>query len=832
MAEEFEIINRLTTRARSALVNSQKLAQELKHQEIGPVHLLCGIVEVPSAFANEVILKRKIDPAAVRQRLQQMTLPSISRDALHPRVSSELQDVLERAAIAAQKNGYAFIGTEHLLYALIGKNGPGKTLVAEFGLEIPELVKNLEGVFEHFSHFGEMLPSDEELALEETGDALTRPRSQALEYFASDLTAKAAGGKIDPLVGRKKELERLISILNRRNKNNPLLIGEPGVGKTAIVEGFALAIARQQVPDNLLDKKVLHLDLASVVAGSMFRGEFENRLKQIIEEARANPNIILFIDELHTVIGAGAATGSLDAANILKPVLARGEIAVIGATTLADYKKHVENDPALERRFQPILIEEPSVDQTEKILLGLRPFYERHHRIAISGEAIRAACELSARYISDRYLPDKALDLIDESASFLRGKSNKTAAVKNLKTLERKIAHLEADKDNAILEQEFDRAAKLQLMLDGYKKILEQTRPQLPGTAEKSRPRLLTEHIAATVAQATKIPVSKLLQKTTHKIANLERELKKHIIGQDEVIANIASSLKRAQTGVSSPTRPQGTFLFLGPSGVGKTETAKVLARVIFGSEKDLIRVDMSEFMERHNVSRLIGAPAGYVGYEEGGKLTESVKRKPYAVVLFDEIEKAHPDVFNILLQIFEEGELTDAAGKKTNFKNTILILTSNIGSADLNQYALGFTDETKKNKSSPLPDYEKIKGKIFEALNQRLSAELINRIDHIAVFRPLNLDTLKTIAKLELSKLDGRLMETGVKISYPPSLVDFLVKNSFDPKAGARKIRKVVADVLENRISNYLIRHAARPARLGFQAQKGKGFPFKIRAA
>src|SRR6185436_10504280 len=522
-------------------------------------------------------------------------------------------------------------------------------------------------------------------------------KTPALDYFTTDLSKKAMKGKIDPVIGRKNEIERLISILNRRTKNNPVLIGEPGVGKTAIVEGLALAIAKQEVPDTLIDKKILTLDMALVVAGSMFRGEFEQRLKQVIDEVKDNANIILFIDELHTIVGAGATTGSLDAANILKPALARGEIRVVGATTLAEYKKHIEHDAALERRFQPILVEEPSNEESIEILTGLRENYEKHHNVVITDDAIKAAVELSSRYLTDRYLPDKALDLIDETSAATKTLNTKTRNVRVVKKIEGELKRLEEEKTKAVMLQDFTTALHLKSQEDKLKKQRQEYQKTLVRKGSSTVMQITSEDIGRTVSNITKIPLTKLLKSESKKLIGLEKILQARIVGQDEATKLISSAIRRSRAGITSPKRPIASFLFLGPTGVGKTETAKVLAEEVFENKDALIRVDMSEFMERHNVARLIGAPAGYVGYEEGGRLTEVIRKKPYAVILFDEIEKAHPDVFNLLLQIFEEGELTDASGKRVNFRNTVIIMTSNIGMSDLTRAgaSLGFTRES-----------------------------------------------------------------------------------------------------------------------------------------
>lgn len=833
------ILERLSSRAKNALITSQKLSEELRHSQIGSEHLLYGIVQEVSSFASEILLKNKVTPETIKQEVIRLNKydPNTGLAAPQSKLSNNLKEILEKAAIVATRYQYQFIGTEHFLYGITQMdNDEAKSILLNQKVSVNELQKNLISIFENVSKFPDMLNIEDQPVLDDRSG-----KTPALDYFASDLTKKARRGKIDPLIGRKKEIERVISILNRRTKNNPVLIGEPGVGKTAIVEGLALAIVNHEVPDSLIDKKIITLDMALVVAGSMFRGEFEQRLKQVIDEVKANDEIILFIDELHTIVGAGATTGSLDAANILKPALARGEIRVIGATTLGEYKKHIEHDAALERRFQPILVEEPNMEETLKILEGVRSSYEKHHSVTITNGALKAAVDLSSRYINDRFLPDKALDLIDETAAYSKTINAKSKNLRVAKRIESELHKLEDEKNKAVMIQDFTTALHLKSQEDKLKRQM--TEYQKISSKKNGKTLQITEEdIANTVSSITKIPLNKLLRTEAKKLVNLEKTLKNRIIGQDEVIQIVASAVRRSRAGINSPKRPIASFLFLGPTGVGKTETAKVLAQEVFsaggstayGGETapvPLIRVDMSEFMERHNVSRLIGAPAGYVGYEEGGRLTEEIRKKPYAVVLFDEIEKAHPDVFNILLQILEEGELTDAAGKHINFRNTIIIMTSNIGAAELTRQAgsMGFsldrTNELSFARTEADAEYDQTKEKVLKSLKETMRPELINRIDKIMVFRPLNMETIKKIVSLELLKLVEHIFkQQNVKLSIDKEVVRLIAEKSYDPAQGARFIRRRIQEMVEDPLAEkIIIGEIKKGSEINISAQKTK---------
>jgi ATP-dependent Clp protease ATP-binding subunit ClpC len=848
------ILERLSTRAKNALIAAQLVSEELKHDHIGTEHLLYGIISEKSSLGAEMLLRVSLTQAGIHDELEKLNQSHIVK-SWKPILSDDLKSALEKSAIISSKYKYQFIDTAHFLYGIVAmESNRGKVLLQKRGVDMEELNQNLISVFENVSRIPGMIDMNEGSAQggiptmggpnggnfsssfqppyqnfqnEERGSIPQaaaqrggRDGGSALEYFTTDLTKKARDGKIDPVIGRKNEIERMISILSRRTKNNPVLIGEPGVGKTAIVEGLALAIVQHDVPEFLIGKKILALDLALLIAGSMFRGEFEGRLKQVIDEIKEDPSIILFIDELHTVVGAGATTGSLDAANILKPSLARGEVRTIGATTLAEYKKHIEHDAALERRFQPIVVDEPSAAETVEILQGLRGNYEQHHDVTITDEAIQAAVDLSTRYIQDRFLPDKALDLIDETAARIKTNAYNSKTGRTIKRFEEELVHLEEEKNKAVLTQDFATADHLRVHGERLAKQIADLK-RAKDSEKIGRISIGAKEVTATVASITKIPLHKVAKEESIKLGNLEEHLRSVIVGQEEAVNVIAKSIRRSRAGVTSPKRPLGSFVFLGPTGVGKTETAKALAREVFEDEDALIRVDMSEFMERHNVSRLIGAPAGYVGYEEGGRLTEAVRRKPYSVVLFDEMEKAHPDVFNVLLQILEDGQLTDAAGKKVSFRNTIIIMTSNIGMRELSAEAarIGFTEieveqavtvakekKAEKELAAAQKEYEKIKDSVLHSLREQYRAEFLNRIDKIIVFKPLGVEQLKQITALQIQELANRMQHQKVTVQANDAIVKFISDKSFNPSQGARQVRKNIQDFIEDPLAELII--------------------------
>jgi ATP-dependent Clp protease ATP-binding subunit ClpC len=851
------ILERLSTRAKNALIAAQLVSEELKHDHIGTEHLLYGIISEKSSLGAEMLLRASVTQAGIHDELEKLNQNHIVK-SWKPILSDDLKSALEKSAIISSKYKYQFIDTAHFLYGIVAmESNRGKVLLQKRGIDMAELNQNLISVFENVSRIpgmidlnegagqnnmpnmggspngasgnfgGSFQPPYQNFQNEDRGAAQQaaaarggREGGSALEYFTIDLTQKARDGKVDPVIGRTEEIERMISILSRRTKNNPVLIGEPGVGKTAIVEGLALAIVKHEVPEFLLGKKILALDLALLIAGSMFRGEFESRLKQVIDEIKEDPSIILFIDELHTVVGAGATTGSLDAANILKPSLARGEVRTIGATTLAEYKKYIEHDAALERRFQPIVVDEPSAEETVAILQGLRKSYEQHHDVVISDEAIQAAVDLSTRYIQDRFLPDKALDLIDETAARIKTSAHSSKTGRTIKRFEEELQHLEEEKNKAVLTQDFATADHLRVHGDRLSKQISDLK-RAKESEKVSKITISASDVTATVARITKIPLHKVAKEESAKLGNLEQHLRTVVVGQEEAVSVIAKSIRRSRAGVTSPKRPLGSFVFLGPTGVGKTETAKALAREVFEDEDALIRVDMSEFMERHNVSRLIGAPAGYVGYEEGGRLTEAVRRKPYSVVLFDEMEKAHPDVFNVLLQILEDGQLTDAAGKKVSFRNTIIIMTSNIGMRELSAEAakIGFTEieieqattvakekKAEKELATAQKDYEKIKESVLASLREQYRAEFLNRIDKIIVFKPLGVEQLKQITELQIKELATRMQQQKITVQANTAVVKFISDKSFNPSQGARQVRKNIQDYIEDPLAEMII--------------------------
>lgn len=801
------ILERLSSRAKNALIAAQMVSEELKCDHIGTEHLLYGVVSEKNSFASEVLSKSKVTPEVVKPEIDSVNA-NHKVDHWKPVLSENLKTAIERAAIVASQFGYQFIGTEHFLFGLISMPGNrAKVILSKLGVDAHELEHNLLGMFENISRF----PSEQA----ESPAGAPIPNKNVLEYFTSDLTKKAEEGKVDPVIGRKAEIERMTSILGRRTKNNPVLIGEAGVGKTAIVEGLALAISKKEVPESLLDKRILSLDLASLVAGSMFRGEFENRLKQVLDEVKQEPNIILFIDEMHTMVGAGATQGSLDAANILKPALARGEIRVIGATTLSEYKKYIEHDSALERRFQSILVEEPSEEESIAILKGLRTNYEKHHRVTISDDAIKSAVELSSRYIQDHRLPDKAVDLIDETAAFLRSLMTASKTLKQKRKLEEELDNLEEEKTKSVWKGDFAAAEHLKLQEEILHKQLAEVDAEIKKEDSKPLREITSEDIAHTVSLMTKIPLERLTKTEVGKLAKLEEILKRHIVGQDEAINEVSKAIRRSRAGLHDPKRPLGSFVFLGPTGVGKTETAKIIAREVFDDPSALVRVDMSEFMERHNVSRLVGAPAGYVGYEEGGRLTEAVRRKPYAVVLFDELEKANPDVFNILLQILEDGQLTDAQGRVVSFRNTIIIMTSNLGMQQLTAGAakIGFADKELGETQDKIPklkeleeEYAHIQEAVLKQVKEFFKPEFVNRIDKLLVFRPLGLPELRKIASLQLFELALRLKKQGIAFKPSAGLAKYIAQKSFDPGQGARFVRKNIESLIEDPLAEKII--------------------------
>jgi len=782
---------RFTERARKALRLAQEEAQRFNHNYIGTEHLLLGLVREGEGTAAQVLLSLGVDLERVRGAVEFIIgrgdRAAIGEVGLTPRAGK----VLEYAVDEARRMGHHYVSTEHLLLGLVReREGIASGVLERLGVSL-DRVRN-ETI--------RLLSQKPAVTVAEPRKAVKTP---LVDQLGLDLTAQAREGKLDPVIGRQQEIERVIQILSRRTKNNPVLVGEPGVGKTAIVEGLAQRLNTGEVPRTLLSKRLLALDMGSVVAGTMYRGQFEERLKQVIKEVKDSGSI-LFIDEIHTLVGAGSAMGTLDAANILKPALARGELQCIGATTLEDYRKYIERDAALERRFQPVMVNEPSVEESIEILKGLRSRYEAHHGVTYEEDALRAAAEMAARYIPDRYLPDKAIDLIDEAGA--RARLYKATPPPSLKEQMQKLDQLEKDKEAAVSAQQFERAAQLRDEISQLRIDIEELQAGWQG-GEDGKPLVVTsEDIAFVVSMWTGIPLTRIAGEESSRLLKMESHLHSRVIGQDEAINNIAKSVRRARAGLKDPKRPIGSFLFLGPTGVGKSSLAKALAEFMFGSEDALIELDMSEFSERYTVARLIGAPPGYVGYDEGGALTEAIHKKSYSVVLFDEIEKAHPDVWNILLQIMEGGTLTDARGRRVDFRNTIVIMTSNIG-ADLirKETRIGFTVETDSRKKETT-DYERMRDKIMEELKRVFRPEFLNRIDSVVVFHALNKEHMRQIVALQLAEVQKRLHEHRILLNASEAAKDFLVDKGYDPLNGARPLRRVIQNLIDDALSEGLL--------------------------
>jgi ATP-dependent Clp protease ATP-binding subunit ClpC len=791
MADKFD---RFTKRARRVLTLAQEEAQRLSHNYIGTEHLLLGLMREDNGKAMQVLRELGVDPQGVRDMVERTV--GRGQRSIYGKLSltPRTKRVIELAVDEARRLGHHYIGTEHLLLGLV-REGEGVAVDVLLGLGI-----NLESVRTQTAKV--MMESSQQAAKKQQ-----ETQTPLVDQLGTDLTAQAQEGKLDPVIGRQKEIERVIQILSRRTKNNPALIGEPGVGKTAIVEGLAQRIVVGETPESLLDKRVVMLDVGSLVAGTMYRGQFEERLKRVIDEIKTS-ECILFIDELHMLVGAGSAGSSVDAANILKPALARGELQCIGATTLDEYRKHIEGDAALERRFQPILVEEPTIEETIEILKGIRSRYEAHHNLEISDEALQTAAHLSARYVPDRYLPDKAIDVIDEAASRVR--LYKVPYIGSLREAFADLKAVRQEKEEAIAGQRFEDAADLRDRERDLQSQLQQVRMGWQDMEEK--PQVTAEDVAEVVAMWTGVPVQRIAGEESERLLHMEEGLHKRVVGQDEAIEAISKAVRRARAGLKDPRRPIGTFTFLGPTGVGKTELAKALAEFMFGSEDALVKLDMSEFMERHNVARLVGSPPGYVGYEEGGQLTEAIRRRPYSVVLFDEIEKAHPEAFSMLLQIMEDGHLSDAKGKRVDFRNCILILTSNVGVEMLNRVAaLGFNRPKDEAKDAEA-EYNEMKDKVLGELKRAFRPEFLNRLDGIMVFRPLTREQIKEIVRLELDKVRERLKEQEAKLLVTDEVEDFLAKEGYDPNFGARPLRRTIQHVIEDPLSEGLLANRFHP--------------------
>ena len=786
---------KFTARAEKALEYAQDLAMELGHNYIGTEHLLYGLIAEGTGIASKVLSNQGITAEKVKEEIEEIVgigeeLETSEQIGFTPRSKR----VIENAFLDARRLGTEYIGTEHLL---IGIMKEGDSIATRILLEedvnpqmlYNELVKvlNEEGT-----------EKQEENEANRKGSYNSTP---TLNQYGVDLTKQAKEGKLDPVIGRKDEIQRVIQILSRRTKNNPCLIGEPGVGKTAVAEGLAEKIVAGDVPEILKNKRVVSLDMASMVAGAKYRGDFEERIKKALKEVQKAGDVIIFIDEIHTIVGAGSAEGAVYAANILKPLLARGEIQLIGATTLKEYRKYIEKDAALERRFSPVTVNEPTEEETIKILKGLRDKYEAHHNVKITDEAIKSAVELSTRYINDRFLPDKAIDLIDEAASKVRMKSY--TEPESFKTIKDEIEKLDKEKEEAIRVQDFEKAAKIRDKENNKKKELENAKKDWENKNSKKVSTLKEEDIANVIATWTGIPVTKVSQSENDKLKNLEENLHKRVIGQDEAVSAVAKAIKRSRMGLKDPNKPIGSFLFLGPTGVGKTELSKALAENLFGSEDSLIRIDMSEFMESHSVAKLIGSPPGYVGYDEAGQLTEKIRRKPYSVILFDEIEKAHPDVMNMLLQVLDDGRLTDSQGRTVNFKNTVIIMTSNIGAKLItDRKTLGFVNQEDNEEK----EYEGIKKNVMEELKKEFKPEFLNRIDEIIVFHKLEDKEIRQIINIMLKNVAKLLEKQGIKLEVDEKAKDLIAKKGTDKSYGARPLKRAIQTMVEDKIAEAML--------------------------
>ena len=799
------MVYKFTKRAEKALEYAGDLAAGFGHNYIGTEHILYGLVKEGSGVASQVLNMQKITAENVVEEIEVLIgKGDKSQNRGEIGFTPRSKRVIENAFLEARKLGSEFIGTEHLL---IGIMREGDSVAVRIMMDLNANPQKL------YNEIVKVINEDENAGANDK-----QPKGKArgsynqtptLNQYGTDLTKKATEGKLDPVIGRKDEIQRVIQILSRRTKNNPCLIGEPGVGKTAVAEGLAEKIIAEDVPEMLKNKRVVSLDIASMVAGAKYRGDFEERIKKCLEEVKKAGDVILFIDEVHTIVGAGSAEGAVDAANILKPLLARGEVQVIGATTLNEYRKYIEKDSALERRFSPVTVGEPTNEETIEILKGIRDRYEAHHNVKITDEAIKAAVELSTRYINDRFLPDKAIDLVDESAS--RVKMRTYTQPDTLKKLEEEISAMNKEKDDAIKVQDFEKAAGLRDKINVEKEKLQKEKEKWESQNTKSITTLTEEDIAEVVASWTGVPVKKLTQTENEKLRNLEQTLHQRVIGQNEAVDAVAKAIRRGRVGLKDPNRPIGSFLFLGPTGVGKTELSKALAESLFGNEDAMIRIDMSEYMEGHSVSKLIGSPPGYVGFDEGGQLTEKIRRKPYSVILFDEIEKAHPDVMNMLLQILDDGRLTDAQGRTVNFKNTVIIMTSNIGARLItDKTTLGFSAKDKKDESQK--EYETIKKDVMGELKKQFRPEFINRIDEIIVFHKLNDEDIKQIIDIMLNQVTKRMEAKGYKLEIDNSVKELIAKKGVDTDYGARPLKRAIQNILEDKIAEEILDGNIKP--------------------
>lgn len=785
------MFGRFTERAQKVLALSQEEAVRLGHNNIGTEHVLLGLVREGDGIAAKALQSLGLEISKIQEEVEKLIgVGKQPMQTIH--YTPRAKKVVELSQDEARKLGHSYVGTEHILLGLIREGeGVAARVLNNLGVSLNKARQQVL----------QLLGSNESQAGRQGRSAQTsNANTPTLDSLARDLTVSAKEGNVDPVIGRSKEIERVIQVLSRRTKNNPVLIGEPGVGKTAVAEGLAQQIVNNEIPEILRDKRVMTLDMGTVVAGTKYRGEFEDRLKKVMEEIRQAGNIILFIDELHTLIGAGGAEGAIDASNILKPALSRGELQCIGATTLDEYRKYIEKDAALERRFQPIQVDEPTLDETIQILKGLRDRYEAHHRVTITDEAVEAASNLSDRYITDRFLPDKAIDLIDEAGSKVRLRSYTIPP--NLKELEEKLEDVRKEKDSAVQSQEFEKAASLRDSEQRLREEVEETKNQWKEKQGQETSEVTVEDIASVVAVWTGVPVSQLTKEESERLLNLEDTLHNRVIGQEEAVDAVAKAIRRARAGLKDPKRPIGSFIFLGPTGVGKTELARALAEAMFSDEEAMIRIDMSEYMEKHSTSRLVGSPPGYVGYDEGGQLTEKVRRKPYSVVLLDEVEKAHPEVFNILLQVLEDGRLTDSKGRVVDFRNTVLIMTSNVGANELkrNKY-VGF------NLGEETQDYQNMKTKVTDELKKAFRPEFLNRIDETIVFHSLERKHMKDIVTLMIKQLQNRLKGQDIEFTLTDKAIEKIANEGYNPEYGARPLRRSIQKNIEDLMSEELLK-------------------------